>query len=123
MLESLIRLSEAHARLYMKSEATVFDAISVIVLMEHTLMSCLFGLEPTPSVLFENESDYCQIRDMVLSRLELDPQQVNQTGNSPGRGSGNQRADYARRRETPSPIRRIENNNVLFFGNHNATQQ
>ena len=54
MLESLIRLSEAHARLYMKSEATIFDAISVIVLMEHTLMSCLFGLEATPGVLFES---------------------------------------------------------------------
>ena len=59
MLESLIRLSEAHARLYMKSEATVFNAISVIVLMEHTLMSCLFGLEPTPSVLFRDVNDYC----------------------------------------------------------------
>ena len=59
MLESLIRLTEAHARLYMKSEATMFDAISVIVLMEHTLMSCLFGLEPTPSVIFESPSDYC----------------------------------------------------------------
>ena len=73
MLESLIRLSEAHARLYMKSEATVFDAISVIVLMEHTLMSCLFGLEPTPGVLFESQADYWQVRDLVLSRLELDP--------------------------------------------------
>lgn len=73
MLESLIRLSEAHARLYMKSEATVFDAISVIVLMEQTLMSCLFGLEPTPSVLFESPSDYCAVRDLVLCRLELDP--------------------------------------------------
>ena len=131
MLESLIRLSEAHARLYMKSEATVFDAISVIVLMEHTLMSCLFGLEPTPSVLFRNEEDYCEIRDLVLSRLELDPIQVNQTAfKSPcrGRASGNNDTDYARRRETPSPIRRIENNNVLFFnGNGNphtsATQQ
>ena len=59
MLESLIRLSEAHARLYMKSEATVFDAVSVIVLMEHTLMSCLFGLEPTPSAIFLNIDDYC----------------------------------------------------------------
>ena len=73
MLESLIRLSEAHARLYMKSEATVFDAISIIVLMEHTLMTCLFGHEPTPSVLFESQSDYCDVRDHVLCRLELDP--------------------------------------------------
>ena len=72
MLESLIRLSEAHARLYMKSQATTFDAISVIVLMEHTLMSCLFGLEPTPSVLFESYDHFCQVKDDVLSRLELD---------------------------------------------------
>ena len=77
MLESLIRLCEAHARLYMKSEATVFNAISVIVLMEHTLMSCLFGLEPTPSVIFRSEEDYCQIRDMVLCRLDLDPYTFN----------------------------------------------
>ena len=75
MLESLIRLSEAHARLYMKSQATVFDAVSVIVLMEHTLMSCLFGLEATPSVIFRNQEDFAQVRDMVLCRLELDPTQ------------------------------------------------
>ena len=52
MLESLIRLCEAHARLYMKSQATVFDAVSVIVLMEHTLMSCFFGSEVIPPVSF-----------------------------------------------------------------------
>jgi DNA replicative helicase MCM subunit Mcm2 (Cdc46/Mcm family) len=52
MLESLIRLCEAHARLYMKSQATVFDAVSVIVLMEHTLMSCFFGAEKIPIVGF-----------------------------------------------------------------------
>jgi DNA replicative helicase MCM subunit Mcm2 (Cdc46/Mcm family) len=43
MLESLIRLSEAHARLLMKSQATLFDAVSIIILMEYTLMTCLFG--------------------------------------------------------------------------------
>lgn len=73
MLESLIRLCEAHARLYMKSQATVFDAISVIVLMEHTLMSCLFGADPTPGVLFYDKRDYEQVRDNILYRLELDP--------------------------------------------------
>ena len=73
MLESLIRLSEAHARLYMKSQATVFDAISVIVLMEHTLTSCLFGADIPPSVTFVNKADYEQVRDNILYRLELDP--------------------------------------------------
>jgi DNA helicase MCM9 len=52
MLESLIRLTEAHARLHMKSQASLFDAVTVVLLVEHTLMTCLFGLEPTPSVLF-----------------------------------------------------------------------
>lgn len=48
MLESLIRLCEAHARLHMKSVAGLFDAVTVILLIEHTLNTCLFGFEPTP---------------------------------------------------------------------------
>lgn len=55
MLESLIRLCEAHARLLMRSNATVFDAVSVILLMEHSLNSTLFGAEVVPCVLFLNE--------------------------------------------------------------------
>jgi len=43
MLESLIRLTEAHARLLMKTQATLFDAISVIILMEYTLDTLFFG--------------------------------------------------------------------------------
>ena len=58
MLESLIRLAEAHARLVMKSEATVFDAVSVIILMETANSTCLFGAEPTPSVTFSSKEDY-----------------------------------------------------------------
>ena len=48
MLESLIRMCEAHARIYMRNEANVFDAVSVVLLTEHTLDSCLFGMEPVP---------------------------------------------------------------------------
>ena len=77
MLESLIRLAEAHARLYMKSQAGVFDAITVIILMEQTLSTCLFGLDPTPPVLFRDMDDYQQVRDHVLYRLELDPYSFN----------------------------------------------
>jgi len=72
MLESLIRLSEAHARLLMKSEATVFDAVSVIILMEHTLMSCLFGCEPPPSCLFKTHHEYLEAKEAILYRLGLD---------------------------------------------------
>ena len=55
MLESLIRLSQAHARLYMKSEVRVFDVVTVIILMEHTLSSCLFGFAEVPAVVFATE--------------------------------------------------------------------
>lgn len=54
MLESLIRMTEAHARLLMKSAATMFDAVSVIILMEHTLMSDLYSNGYLPPVMFEN---------------------------------------------------------------------
>jgi DNA replicative helicase MCM subunit Mcm2 (Cdc46/Mcm family) len=54
MLESLIRMTEAHARLLMKSAATMFDAVSVIILMEHTLMSDLYSSGYLPPVMFEN---------------------------------------------------------------------
>ena len=54
MLESLIRLTEAHARLHMKSTATLFDAVTVILLVESTMLTCLFGLDPTPPVLFSS---------------------------------------------------------------------
>lgn len=43
MFESLIRMTEAHARLLMRNKATLFDAISVIVLMEHTLFTGIFS--------------------------------------------------------------------------------
>jgi DNA replicative helicase MCM subunit Mcm2 (Cdc46/Mcm family) len=108
MLESLIRMTEAHARLYMKSEASVFDAISVVVLVEHTLDSCLFGLEPTPSVIFNNVDDYHQIRDNIMTRLELDPTRLK-----------NPKKEVSRRCRTPSPIRRIEDSNNLTFSNCN----
>jgi len=54
MLESLIRMAEAHARLLMKSTATIFDAVSIIILVEHTLMTDLYQGEFLPSVLFES---------------------------------------------------------------------
>jgi len=107
MLESLIRLTEAHARLFMKNQATVFDAVSVIVLMEHTLMSCLFGLEPTPPVIFIDKEDYFQIRDNILVRLDLDPTRFVK--------DHEHAREISHRCRTPSPIRRIEDTNSMMF--------
>jgi DNA replicative helicase MCM subunit Mcm2 (Cdc46/Mcm family) len=58
MLESLIRLSEANARLHMQNKASLFDAVTVILLVEQTLATQLFGLEPTPSPMFRNDYEF-----------------------------------------------------------------
>ena len=72
MLESLIRLTEAHARLVMKSEASVYDAVCVIVLMEHTLLTCLFGAEVPPRIVFAHPEEYLEAKAAIYYRLGLD---------------------------------------------------
>ena len=56
----------------------------------------------------------------MLIRLELDPSTFrNESSESRYRNSdARPLADYELRKKTPSPIRRIENNNVMFFGGH-----
>jgi DNA helicase MCM9 len=44
MLESLIRLAEAHARLLFKKDIEIFDAVCVIVLMEQCVNTGLFDV-------------------------------------------------------------------------------
>lgn len=112
MLESLIRLSEAHARLLMKSEATVFDSISVIILMEHTLMTCLFGSEPPPSVVFNNREDYIEAKTSILYRLGLDPACFEEDWN---------KGEIQRRSRSPSPIKRLEDTMMFMGGRDNQS--
>ena len=50
MLESLIRLAEGHARLMNKNDIDIYDAISVIILMEHCV-STGFYTEIPPIVM------------------------------------------------------------------------
>ena len=104
MLESLIRLTEAHARLLMKSEASVFDAISVIVLMEHTLMTCLFGCDPPPPVLFKSNDEYLDAKNTIMMRLGLDPNCFQEDW---------KKGETSRIFKNPSPIKRLEDSMFL----------
>ena len=70
MLESLIRISEAHARLMMREEIIVLDAIMTIILMEHWLNSGL--LEELFPVIMSYER-YQEAKHEILLRLGLNP--------------------------------------------------
>ena len=70
MLESLIRLAEAHARLMFKKDIEIFDAVCVIVLMEKCVNTGL--LENSYSCLLSREN-YSQAKQETLRKLGLDP--------------------------------------------------
>ena len=70
MLESLIRLAEAHARLLFKKDIEIYDAISVIVLMEQCVNTGLF--DQNFCCVMSREM-YIQAKRECLSKLGLDP--------------------------------------------------
>ena len=70
MLESLIRLAEAHARMMFKKDIEIFDAVNVIILMEKCVSTGLF--EGQYSCLMSREM-YSQAKQECLTKLGLDP--------------------------------------------------
>mgnify|MGYP001040592571 CR=1 FL=1 len=74
LLESLVRLSQAHARLMMRSEVLVSDAVVAVILMEHTTQtSALLGVTSALKSTFPEDADeehYAQATQ-VLERLGL----------------------------------------------------
>ena len=68
MLESLIRLAESHARLMFRKDIEVFDAINVIILMEHCINTGLF--QKPYSCLLSPEM-YSQAKAEVMQGLGL----------------------------------------------------
>lgn len=69
MLESLIRLAEAHARMMFKKDIEIYDAICVIVLMEKCVSTGLF--ETNYSCLMSGQA-YSQAKFECLTKLGLD---------------------------------------------------
>ena len=69
MLESLIRLAEAHARLMFRKEIEIYDAICVIILMEHCINTGLY--DQNFSCLMSREV-YSQAKKETLEKLGLD---------------------------------------------------
>ncbi|KAJ2871960.1 DNA helicase mcm9 [Coemansia aciculifera] len=75
LLESLIRLSQAHARLMLRDKVLVQDAVMAVVLMETTMLSASI-LGTTNDALrttFPEDSQkfYQELETLVLQRLDL----------------------------------------------------
>ncbi|GAB6028576.1 DNA helicase mcm9 [Chamberlinius hualienensis] len=75
LFESLIRLSEAHAKLMFRSEVLAMDAIASIIVMEYSLGSLkLVDLESVMHTNFPHDPDqlYATQAEAILSKLGLD---------------------------------------------------
>ncbi|KAG0099579.1 DNA helicase mcm9 [Podila epicladia] len=76
LLESLIRLSQAHARLMAKDLVTVEDAVAIVSLMEATIqggVAVLGGVNPLHASFPRSAEDEYQMQETVLlRRLDLE---------------------------------------------------
>ncbi|KAJ2851113.1 DNA helicase mcm9 [Coemansia brasiliensis] len=75
LLESLIRLAQAHARLMFRNKVVLADAVIAIVLMESTMLSAsVLGVVDTLHTTFPEDSDlfYNELEELVLQRLGLE---------------------------------------------------
>lgn len=76
LLESLIRLSQAHAKLLWQTEVLAHDAITAIMLMESSLQTqALLGFRPD---LYEGaptapEEQYRVLSAQIMARLQINP--------------------------------------------------
>ncbi|KAJ1796544.1 DNA helicase mcm9, partial [Coemansia sp. RSA 2399] len=74
LLESLIRLAQAHARLMFRDKVLVLDAVAAVVLMEATMLSTslLAGVDALHSLPPDDaDAAHAVLHDTVLDRLGL----------------------------------------------------
>ncbi|KAJ2177354.1 DNA helicase mcm9 [Coemansia sp. RSA 551] len=74
LLESLIRLAQAHARLMFRNKVLLADAVIAVVLMESTMLSAsILGAIDTLHTTFPEDSDlfYAELESLVLRRLDM----------------------------------------------------
>ena len=70
MLESLIRLSEAHARLMNKNEIDIFDAVCCVILMEHCVSTGLYTEIP-PVIMSRQIYEKAKYDTLIRLGLEI----------------------------------------------------
>ncbi|KJE96086.1 mini-chromosome maintenance deficient 9 [Capsaspora owczarzaki ATCC 30864] len=96
LLESLVRLAQAHARLMFRDETTLQDAIVAVVVIESSLQgAALLGMADALHEAFPDDPDenYLFQRTIVLQRLSLVGLESVETRGGPGDGAGAMAAD------------------------------
>jgi hypothetical protein len=68
MLESLIRMAEAHARIMHKNDIDIYDAVCVIILMEYCVCTGLY--DELPPIIMSKQS-YEKAKYDTLTKLGL----------------------------------------------------
>lgn len=76
LLESLIRLAQAHAKLLFQSEILAHDAITAIILMESSLQTqSILGQKPDlyPGAPDDAQAEYERLAELVFKKLNINP--------------------------------------------------
>jgi len=130
LLESLIRLSQAHARLMARDQVTVEDAVVIVSLMEATVQggaALLGGINPLHASFPKNaEEEYQRQEEAVLGRLGLMHLASTSTQSDEDESSGG-RNEESRPRATKRrrPGSNIDGTTSRYFdtGNNNGQGQ
>ncbi|KAJ3033336.1 DNA helicase mcm9 [Rhizophlyctis rosea] len=96
LLESLVRLAQAHARLCFQSEVAVRDAVVAVILMEASMQSsALAGVTSTLHAAFpdDGEAEYLEQERKILGRLGLEHLVSAELYPPPPMGDGNEGGD------------------------------
>lgn len=74
LLESLVRIAQAHARLMFRDRVLPVDAIMTILIVESSMESSTIfnqGISPHAEFPKEPESELCRLKEIILKKLDM----------------------------------------------------